>query len=152
MKILLSIDGSSFSDAAVEEVATRPWPAGSEARIVSVVEPPLLPTIETWVPPEDYFAALEKAAEDQGRAILGKAADRINTGQGDNLRVTAEIIKGSPKHEILGEAKAWEPDLIVLGSHGHRGLTKLWLGSVSQAVASHAKCSVEIVRSQRGDS
>ena len=66
--------------------------------------------------------------------------------------MTADIIKGSPKHEILGEAKAWAPDLIVVGSHGYRGLTKLWLGSVSQAVASHAKCSVEIVRSQRGDS
>ena len=78
MKILLAIDGSSFSDAAVEEVATMPWPAGSEARIVSVVEPPLLPTIETWLPPEDYFERLEKASEDQGRAIITKAADRIN--------------------------------------------------------------------------
>jgi CheY-like chemotaxis protein len=59
MKILLAIDGSSFSDAAVEEIATRPWPADSEVRIVSVVEPPLLPTVETWVPPDNYIEALE---------------------------------------------------------------------------------------------
>jgi nucleotide-binding universal stress UspA family protein len=57
-----------------------------------------------------------------------------------------EIVKGHPKHAIVDEAETWDADLIVVGSHGYRGLTRLWLGSVSQAVASHAKCSVEIVR------
>jgi nucleotide-binding universal stress UspA family protein len=149
MKILLAIDGSSFSDAAVHEVATRPWPEGSEARIIHVVDPPLLPTVDTWVPPDNYLESLEKAADEQGRAIILKAADRINKEQGDNLRVTAELIRGQPRHEIMDDAEAWEADLIVVGSHGYRGLTKLWLGSVSQAVASHAKCSVEIVRNHK---
>src|SRR5258708_6664940 len=76
MKILLAIDGSPFSDAAVKEIATRPWPAGSEVRIISVVEPPLLPTVETWVPPDDYIEALERAGQDQGRSIVGNAANR----------------------------------------------------------------------------
>ena len=146
MKILLAIDGSSFSDAAVKEIATRPWPAGSEVRIISVVEPPLLPTVETWVPPDDYIEALEKAGQDQGRSIVGNAADRITAEQRDKLRVATEIVNGHPKHAIIDAADAWEADLIVVGSHGYRGLTRLWLGSVSQAVASHAKCSVEIVR------
>lgn len=148
MKILLAIDGSSFSDEAVKEVARRPWPTGSEVRVVSVVEPPLLPTVESWVPPDNYIEALEKAGEDQARAIIGKAADRITKEQGDKLRVSTAIVRGHPKHAIIDEAEAWEADLIVVGSHGYRGLTKLWLGSVSQAVASHAKCSVEIVRSR----
>ena len=145
MKILLAIDGSSFSDAAVEEVAVRSWPAGSQLRIISVVEPPSLPTIETWVPPRNYFEAIEKAGEDQARSIVNQAADRILEAQGNKLRLTAEIVKGHPKHTIIADAEAW-PDLIVVGSHGYRGLTRFWLGSVSQAVASQAKCSVEIVR------
>lgn len=149
MRIILAIDGSSFSDAAVTEIATRPWPAESEVRIISVVEPPLLPTVETWVPPDNYIQALEQAGEDQARSVLGKAVDRITKEQRDKLRVTTEIVKGHPKHAIIDAAETWEADLIVVGSHGYRGLTKLWLGSVSQAVASHAKCSVEIVRSRQ---
>ncbi|HWC77641.1 MAG TPA: universal stress protein [Blastocatellia bacterium] len=146
MRILLAIDGSSFSDEAVKGVATRPWPAGSEVRIISVVEHPLLPMVESWVPPDDYLEALDKAGEDQARSIVGKAANRIQEEQRDKLRVATEIVKGHPRHAILSAAETWEADLIVVGSHGYRGLTKLWLGSVSQAVASHAKCSVEIVR------
>lgn len=148
MKILLAIDGSSFSDVAVTEIATRPWPAESEVRIISVVEPPLLPTVETWVPPDNYIEALEQAGEDQAKSIVSKAADRVKNEQRDKLRIAIEIVKGYPKHAIVDAAEAWEADLIVVGSHGYRGLTRLWLGSVSQAVASHAKCSVEIVRSR----
>ena len=148
MKILLAIDGSSFSDKAVRDVAKKPWPAGSEVRIVSVVEPALLPTVETWVPPDSYIEALEKAGDDQARSIVTKAAERVRKEQGDKLRVSTEIVRGHPKHAIIDEADACGSDLIVVGSHGYRGLTKLWLGSVSQAVASHAKCSVEIVRSR----
>jgi len=148
MKILLAIDGSSFSDAAVSEIAKRPWPAESEVKIISVVEPPLLPTVETWVPPDNYIEALELAGLEQAQSIVGKAADRITNEQHDSLRVATEIVKGYPKHAIIDTAETWEADLIVVGSHGYRGLTRLWLGSVSQAIASHAKCSVEIVRSR----
>jgi len=148
MRILLAIDGSPFSDAAVREVAGKPWPAGSEVRIISVVEPPLLPTVETWVPPDDYIESLEKAAEAQAQAVIEKASREIRKEQPDSLKISTEIVRGHPKHAITDEAEAWNADLIVVGSHGYRGLTKLWLGSVSQAVASHAKCSVEIVRSR----
>lgn len=146
MKILLAIDGSSFSDAAVKEVCAKGWPEPCEVKIISVVEPALLPTVESWVPPENYIEALEKAGEDQAWAIVNEAAAQIRAAHGDLVMVLTEIVKGHPKHAIIDEAETWGADLIVVGSHGYRGLTKLWLGSVSQAVASHAKCSVEIVR------
>ena len=146
MRILLAIDGSPFSDAAVNEVAKRPWPANAEVRIISVVEPPLLPTVETWVPPENYIEALEKAGEDAAHAVIKKAADRIVSQQQDRIVIRTSIIRGYPKQAILDAADEWGADLIVVGSHGYRGITKVWLGSVSQAVSSHAKCSVEIVR------
>jgi nucleotide-binding universal stress UspA family protein len=116
--------------------------------VVSVIEPLLLPTVETWVPPENYIEALEQASEDQARSIVDRAAARVREDQGDKLLVSTEIVKGHPKHAIIDAAEAFGADLIVVGSHGYRGLTKLWLGSVSQAVASHAKCSVEIVRNR----
>jgi len=148
MKILLAIDGSTCSDAAVRDVANKPWPAGSEVKIVSVVEPAMLPAVETWVPPEDYIEALERAGDDQAREIVNKAATRVRQEQGSRLRVSTEIVRGHPIQAIIEEADACESDLIVVGSHGYQGLTRLWLGSVSQAVASHAKCSVEIVRNR----
>lgn len=148
MKILLAIDGSSCSDAAVRDVANKPWPAGSEVKIVSVVEPAMLPAVETWVPPEDYIEALERAGDDQARDIVNKAAAHVREEQGGRLRVSTEIVRGHPKQAIIDEADACASDLIVVGSHGYQGLTRLWLGSVSQAVASHAKCSVEIVRNR----
>src|SRR5215831_16586198 len=105
MRIMLAIDGSSFSDAAVNEVATRPWPTQSEVRVVSVVEPPLLPTVETWVPPENYIEALEKAGEDAARVVIKKAADRIVSQQNDRITITTKSIRGYPKQAILDAAE-----------------------------------------------
>jgi nucleotide-binding universal stress UspA family protein len=150
MRILLATDGSPFSDAAVKEVARKPWPPGSTIRIISIVEPPIMPTVETWIPPENYYEAIEKAAEDQARKNVESAAEVIKAEQGSGVAVETEILRGHPKQAIVEESDEWVADLIVVGSHGYRGLTRLWLGSVSQAVASHARCSVEIVRARRG--
>lgn len=61
------------------------------------------------------------------------------------------MIDGTPKVVIIGEAENWDADLVLVGSHGHGHIEKLkyGLGSVSQAVATHAPCSVEIVRCKR---
>lgn len=64
------------------------------------------------------------------------------------MKITTEVLSGSPKRVILEEAEAFGADLIVVGSHGHGALERFLLGSVSQAVALHAKCSVEIVRTR----
>ncbi len=146
MKILLAVDGSTFGDAAVEEVARRPWPSHSEVKVLSVIEPPLMPTTDTWVLPDSYYEEVERAGESQAQAIVSKAVERLRAGETPALEITTEIVKGYPKHAIVDEADRWGADLIVVGSHGYSGLTRLLLGSVSQAVASHAKCSVEIVR------
>jgi nucleotide-binding universal stress UspA family protein len=53
---------------------------------------------------------------------------------------------GEPRGVILDAAKSWQADMIVLDSHGRRGLDRLFLGSVSEAAAIHAHCSVEVIR------
>ena len=55
-------------------------------------------------------------------------------------------MEGTPKHVILEEAETFGADLIVIGAHGYGIVERFLLGSVSQAVSLHAKCSVEIVR------
>jgi nucleotide-binding universal stress UspA family protein len=49
----------------------------------------------------------------------------------------------------VDEAEEWDADLIVVGSHGYQSWERMLLGSVSQSVAAHAECSVEIVRCKK---
>jgi nucleotide-binding universal stress UspA family protein len=146
MKILLAVDGSPCSEAAVEEVAQRPWPEGSQVKIISAVELPFVPTPETWALPESYYSQFEEAAEGQALKVVNQAAARLRSSHGEALALAVGTINGPAKDVILDEAERWGADLIVIGSHGYRGFKRFLLGSVSQAVASHAKCSVEIVR------
>lgn len=145
MKLLLAVDGSEFSDAAVQEVAARPWPRGSEVDILAVYEPPSMPTTETFVLPQHYYEEMEKGSKDQARNAIDKAIKRLQAPNPD-LKIKSEIARGNPADVILERASRWGTNLIVVGSHGYSGLKRFLLGSVSQNVSSHAKCSVEIVR------
>jgi nucleotide-binding universal stress UspA family protein len=146
MKILLATDGSDYSKAAVNSVAERPWPQGSEVKIISAMEIPYAPTTETWVLPSGYYSELERVAREQADAAVKGAAERIESGNTSGLEIITKIIGGSAREVILDEAEKWGADLIVLGSHGYSGWQRLLLGSVSHAVATHAHCCVEIVR------
>src|SRR5262245_32539597 len=133
MKILLAIDGSEYSLAAVDEVARRPWPAGSSVKIVSVVELPFLPTTDTWALHDNYFSRLEEAGREQAQLIVDNAKKRIQESQGPSFEVSTQITEGHTVSEILGEANGMGADLIIVGSHGYRGLKHFLLGSVSNA-------------------
>lgn len=147
MKILLAVDGSPCSDAAVEEVAMRPWPPDSEVRVVSAVEPHATITSEPWIASVNYFEEVEKIERDEAKRSLERAETILRAGTGTaKLQLTTEILQGSARRTIIEEADKWGAELIVLGSHGYKTWERLLLGSVSQAVALHAGCSVEIVR------
>jgi nucleotide-binding universal stress UspA family protein len=149
MKILLAVDASDCSKAAVQAVAERPWPAGSQIKILSVVEPAYVPTTDAWVLPENYYVEIDNAARDQAHAAIAYAVEQIKASDvAANLTILAEIKDGLAKDIILEEAERWGAELVLLGSHGYKGLKKLLLGSVSNAVAAHAHCSVEIVRNK----
>lgn len=146
MKILIAVDGSDCSDAAVAAIANRPLVEGTEIRVLSVVESPYVPSPETLALPENYFEEMDKVAQDQAQTAVKSATSRLESAHGSKVGVHGVIAKGHPKEAILDEADKWGADLVVLGSHGYRGWQRFLLGSVSQAVASHANCSVEIVR------
>ena len=146
MKILLATDGSNYSKTAVNSVAERPWPEGSEVKIISAMEIPYPPTTETWVMPDSYYSELDRVEREQSEAAVKDAVERIESGNASGLEIITKIISGSAREAILDEAEKWDADLIVLGSHGYSGWQRFLLGSVSHAVATHAHCSVEIVR------
>jgi nucleotide-binding universal stress UspA family protein len=149
MRILLAVDGSESSNAAVEEIANRPWPPGSEVHVVSVAHLPFAPGPEVWALPESYYFKLENAERERAESAINRAIARLRESDSERetpLTLTSEVAVGRPAETIIETANKWGADLIALGSHDYRGFTRFLLGSVSYAVASHAPCSVEVVR------
>ena len=146
MKILLAVDGSPCSDAAVEEVGRRPWPDGSSILVLTTFELPSPPTAETWALPINFFEELDLALQKQARNVVERAIEKLKPGLSKTISLDARILPGPPQSVILDEAEEWRADLIVVGSHGYHAWKRFLLGSVSHSVVSHAKCSVEVVR------
>ena len=146
MKILLAVDGSPCSDAAVAEVGRRPWPEGSAIKVLTTFELPSPPTPEAWALPINYFEEMDLALRKQAENVVQRAIQKLTPALKNTVSIDAQILPGSPQSAILDEAEDWGADLIVVGSHGYRAWERFLLGSVSQSVVSHAKCSVEVVR------
>jgi nucleotide-binding universal stress UspA family protein len=151
MKILLATDGSEFSNAAAKSVAQRPWPSGSQIRILSVEELPVFqyPADASSLSPvyparvlQELFDSASKCAKD---AVESERNILVAAGLKPLESKAAPL--GNARVLILDLAKEWAADLIVVGSHGRRGLDRLIMGSVSETVAIYAHCSVEVVRS-----
>src|SRR5262249_46652392 len=107
------------------------------------------PTAETRALPDSYYYRLEKAGRELAESAVNRAIARLR--QSDAARETPLIfnsqdIIGHPTEKIIENSKRWGADLVALGSDGYRWFKRFLLGSVSHAVASHAPCSVEIVR------
>ncbi len=147
MKVLLAIDGSPHSHAALLEFATRRWPDGTEVQILTVVHS----SIPLFFDPIFISAAAHmEQTLDQRRgapALVDAAADAIR-GAGSNMTVGTNVIEGSPADAIVEEARSWGADLIVLGSHGYGRVRRVVLGSVAGAVVAKAPCSVLVVRAK----
>jgi nucleotide-binding universal stress UspA family protein len=145
MKILLAYDGSAHSQAALVEVASREWPAGSAIEVLTVIH-------SRWPMVGDPFftiasAHMESLQEQQRDApkLLEGAVARI-LEHAPALAVTGKALEGLPHEVIVKEAEDWGADLIVLGSHGYGRVRRAFLGSVAAAVAVEAPCAVEIIR------
>src|SRR5918999_3932004 len=103
VKILLAVDGSEYSAAAVEAVAARPWPSGTAVRVLSAVEHVAPPAAEVWY---DAGGSLERTRQE-----LTKHADQLTAGVAETLReagLTAEtaVADGAPRAVIAGGAEA----------------------------------------------
>lgn len=148
MKIILAIDGSPFSKAAVKVLAKMPLPSDSEVSIINVYEHPAMSTpelITTAGSIDTYYKEFINNAEKIGEKIVSDAVKILKEKNG-SLTITTNVVSGLPKREILEKAESFDADLIVVGSQGQGAFSRFLLGSVSQYLATHAKCSVLIVK------
>jgi universal stress protein A len=143
MKILLAVDDSKFSEAALQAVLAQARPQDAEVRVLHVLEPPSLLLGREMGGYDPEFEAVWKALREQAKALVEKITGKLRAS---GFSVTPSLEEGDPTSKIIDAAKEWNADLIVLGSHGRKGLERFLMGSVADSVARHANCSVEIVR------
>ena len=146
MKILLAVDHSEYSEAAIKEVSTRPSPAKSTVRVFSVVEPLPPPAADLWYDARGNLDLARKELRQRAVDFVERIAAKLRKKR---LKVETAVKEGHPHLAIVDEARKWRADLIVLGSHGRTGLKRLLLGSVASSVLGHAPCSVEVVRRKK---
>ena len=144
LRILIGIDNSSYSDAAVEAVCRREWPEGSQVRLLAVVDTVMAITPDGAQPHNlKWIEVGDEENWEQVRQIFQPLADKLGAS---GLEAEVMIRRGNPTNELLNEAESWNANCIFLGPKGTRGIDRLLLGSVSSAVAARAHCSVEIIR------
>ena len=144
MKILLGTDGTKFSEAATQTVAATILPRNSEVLVLYAMEPLLYSTPPQMAP--GYAPELAQKREEQMKEAKASVAAAVKTLQGAGFATTIRVVEADPRTAILDVAEESKTDLIVVGSHGRRGIQKFLIGSVAESVARHARCSVLIVR------
>lgn len=138
-RILIATDGSQYSNFALRSVANRVWPEKSKFRVVSIPHPSM---------PLSSFSESELK-----EVVAVRHAEQYAKAGAEMLRLVGldaefDILfpYASDGRQIVKEAKRWDAHMVVLGSHGWRGFDRLRLGSVSEYVAVHASCSVDVIR------
>src|SRR5258706_131767 len=142
MKILVAIDSSPSSEVVLREVTARPWPRGSTICVINVLDLFAFPSGVGGVGP------VTDAEGRAARILVEDAAKRLSREEVD---VMTTVTEGYPPTSIVAYASEWGADFIVVGSHGHSGISRFLLGSVAQSVVRGAHCSVEIVRGRNSE-
>lgn len=140
VRIMIGVDGSHGADCAVEAVARRSWPAGSEVLLFTTdfVTPTL--TSAHMVGPLLQWI-------DEERRRTSQAVDRAReTLARTGLAVSVDLKAGDPKELLCRTAENWSADCIFVGAKSQSRIDRFLLGSTSASVAARAHCSVEVVR------
>jgi nucleotide-binding universal stress UspA family protein len=156
MKVLIAYDGSTCSEAAVAGLSRAGMPSGGEARVLAVADVLLFsPIVGRVVDGEPFPDSLRQAPADALEAV--KAA--LTTARSGAVRA-AEALPGwsveaiaqadSPAWGVIKECDTWQPDLVVVGSHGRGAMGRLVMGSVSHKVLTEARCNVRVARQEEG--
>jgi universal stress protein A len=142
IRVVVAIDGSQASEGTLQALAAQFNSQQAAVRVLHVVEPFTIAVSPLMAP--DYAPELEARLKD-GRALVERAKNILDAS---GFAAEAEVREGDIREMIIESAEDWGADLIVVGSHGQKGLPRILLGSVAEAVARHASCSVEVVRAR----
>jgi len=141
-RVLIPTDGSDITAKAVQSAVDIARLCGAELYVLAVKEPFPYSAISEMqpVPPQEFFDAQERVAVARVKTATDAAAAASVTCHGH----TVEALH--PWEAILDHAKAQGCDLIVMASHGRRGVSALLLGSETQKVLTHSTMPVLVVR------
>jgi nucleotide-binding universal stress UspA family protein len=144
MKILLCVDDSKFSEAALQAVLTQFRPQSTQVCVLHVLQPVSI------APPPQMAAQYAPELEQEGKKARELVDCAAKTLHAAGFQADTAVEKGDIRVRIIDTASEWNADLIVVGSHGHSGIPRLLLGSRAEFVARNAPCSVQIVRAPAG--
>lgn len=137
-RILIAFDGSEQSykafDFALE--MSRLCGASSEITVLSVAQPPEPAGLVTV---ESLFDSATKLYEHLFKGLRDRARK-------ENVAIKTEVVVGHPAHEIIKYATEKKSDMIIAGQRGKSKIANWLLGSVSKRIATHAPCTVTIVK------
>ena len=142
MRVLVAIDGSNDAKAAVQWVAHLPLPADRTVMAFTSVPAP------AGLVERDKRAAIRAALIADARRLVDGAASELLHEHGVTI---GRVVEGDPREEIVTAARNWGADLVVVGARGLGALSRLFLGSVSLAVARQAPCPVLVGRGSPRD-
>jgi len=145
MKVLIAIDDSKYSEAAVQSIADRPWWGDTQFTVLSIL-PELSSSFGSWPAMHSQPILEAQEAMSEKLQILTDSTAVFLQSKIPACSVHSVVLRGSVADKIVSFAKTWHADLIVMGSHHRKGLSLLMLGSIAEEVLHHAPCSVEIVR------
>lgn len=143
-RILVAIDASPTSDAALETAIRLAAEAGGRVRIVHAVDTLSLSLGVEFPVPVD----LPESVVNNGQALLERAA-AVATAAGvaaETALLRIDLAGKRLAEAIAEDADAWPADLLVVGSHGRRGMNRLFLGSVAEGIARVAGKPVLLIR------
>lgn len=138
-KILLPIEGEEDANNAIRFLGLRPFRQAVEIQAFSVWPQPQLP----WPTTVGQTKVLEIQALEEAQAKMDQIAERLNKM---NYACQPQVGLGSPALAILEQAKAYQPDLIIMGTHSRGGLSRFLMGSVSHALHHQTPCPILLVR------
>lgn len=145
MKILLATDGSDSARTAVDLLLCLPLPHDSEVRVVTVVKEVIAAEDRRELSEEQLktFESARQSAEEEANDLLASEAERFREA---GWAGSTELLSGHAAHEIVNAAADYGADMVVVGSHGLKGVRRFLLGSVSDQVLKYSPCSVLIVK------
>ena len=140
--ILVPHDGSSLADSALPFAVEISRATGADVELLRVLEE-LRPIYDTtghqliWIDPANPRAELSSPE------LLGEAVKQLASG---GIQAKTVVRVGDPRKEILAEAETLDRPLILIGSHGRGGLTRMVMGSVASRVLQLSHCPVMLVK------
>jgi len=142
MKILLGVDDSTFAAESARAIIAQFRPDTTEVLILHVLEP-------AGPPPPQMGSGYAPELADENKFAQSLVQRTANELLAAGFKASTLVAVGDIREGIIDTAYDWQADLIVVGSHGQRGIQRFLLGGVSEFVARHAKCSVEIIRTPK---